>query len=150
MLSPSPLADQLPVGAPAGLSAGPGVDISIPISFCQVSSCHRPRQRQLGLSPEPGVENRNTAVCCPAPGSSQLPPAALQPPRHPAPVRVMNGHSGSKTCCKWEFPFLLKKVPALPGNLSREGDVFHAGGKFFVRLWHPSGLGEAAKPGCPL
>lgn len=53
-----------------------------------------------------------------------------------------NGCSRSKTCHKREFPLLLKKVPALPGNLSREGDVSHTGGKFFVWLRHPWELGE--------
>lgn len=71
VLSPSPLADQLPAGAPVGLSAMLGADISVPISFCWGSSCHRPRQRQLGLSPDPGAENRSTGVRCPAPGSRQ-------------------------------------------------------------------------------
>lgn len=111
------------------------------------SSCHRPRQGQLGLSPEPGAENRSTMVCCPTPGSSQLPAAALQPPRHPA--CVMNDRSGSKTCCIWEFPLLLKKVPALPGILSREGDVSTLGGNSSYGFGIRRGLGRWRSPDAP-
>lgn len=62
---------------------------------------------------------------------------------------LLTGHEWlhrSKTCHKQEFPLLLKKVPALPGNLSWEGDVFHTGGKFFVWLRHPWELREAITP----
>lgn len=139
--SPSP-GGQLPAGDPAGLSAGFGTAVSVPISFGRRSSCPRPRRRRLGLTPQPAAEDRSTAVCCPVPGSSRQRRAA-------SPACTMNGRSGSKTCCIWDFPLLLKKVPAFPGSLSQEGDVLYAGGIFFVRLRHPSGLGEAAKPKCP-
>lgn len=118
---------------PRGSWLGRGWTFSPPTRFAEAAAVTIPDRGSWGCHRSPAAENRGTAVCCPVPGSSQPPAAAPQPARHPALARVMNGHGGSKTYCKWEFPLFLKKVPTLPGNLSREGDVFHARGVEILR-----------------
>lgn len=65
------------------ISCGLGTDVSVPISFCRGSSCHRPQRRQLGLSPEPGAGDHSTGVCCPRAGLEPAAGGTAQAPRHP-------------------------------------------------------------------